>query len=198
MAEPTAEQKRMLASGGYAMPDGSYYIRNGNVDDLNNAIKAVGRGGADHDVIRKHIMKRARAKDINRPDLIPDTWNSDGSLKHWDLDSYIKHFGVKGMKWGVRRGGSRGAPSMDAARASDLAKRVKAGGGTHVLSNAELQHLVTRRNLERQHASLAPGSDVDRGRAFIKNRVSDVKLTLDAIDTGKRVYDQLEPVLKKK
>ena len=65
-----------MAKSGEAMPDGSYPIR--DEEDLHNAIHAVGRGGADHDAIRAHIIKRAKA--LGHSDAIPENWNSDGSL----------------------------------------------------------------------------------------------------------------------
>jgi len=71
----TDDRKRM-ASEGSAMPDGSYPIA--DEEDLDNAIHAVGRGGADHDAIRLHIIKRAKALGLS--ERIPDDWNSDGSL----------------------------------------------------------------------------------------------------------------------
>jgi hypothetical protein len=71
-----ADRDRM-ASSGEAMPDGSYPIADGQ--DLDNAIHAVGRGGADHDAIRKHVIKRAAA--LGQSSKIPGNWNSDGSLK---------------------------------------------------------------------------------------------------------------------
>jgi ribosomal protein S16 len=100
--EPTADQKKALAAAGYAMPDGSYYIRKGNKDDLHNAILAVGRGGANHDAIRRHIIKRANAADMKCGYMLPPDWNPDGSLKHSDVDEFLEHFGVKGMHWGHR------------------------------------------------------------------------------------------------
>ena len=66
-----------MAKSGEAMPDGSYPIA--DAEDLDNAIHAVGRGGADHDAIRAHIIKRAAALGLSS--RIPDNWNSDGSLK---------------------------------------------------------------------------------------------------------------------
>ena len=59
-------------------PDGTYSYPIADAEDLGNAIKAVGRGNADHDDIRKYII--GRAKDLGESDQIPDTWNSDGSL----------------------------------------------------------------------------------------------------------------------
>ncbi len=70
-----ADRDRMSKSG-EAMPDGSYPIA--DEEDLNNAIHAVGRGNADHDDIRKHVIKRAKA--LGHPEAIPDNWGADGSL----------------------------------------------------------------------------------------------------------------------
>lgn len=77
MAEPTAHQRREWAASGIAMPDGSYYIR--NADDLDNAINAVGRGGASHDAIRRHIIKRAAALGLSA--RIPANWTASGARR---------------------------------------------------------------------------------------------------------------------
>ncbi|MGH3438125.1 MAG: HK97 family phage prohead protease [Sciscionella sp.] len=72
--------RKVAIERGWSMPDGSYPIRplaNHGRDDLQKAIHAVGRGGASHDAIRKHIM--ARAKALGLSDLIPSNWNSNGS-----------------------------------------------------------------------------------------------------------------------
>ena len=66
-----------MAKSGQAMPDGSYPIA--DEEDLDNAIHAVGRGGADHDAIRAHIIKRAKALGLSSK--IPDNWGADGSLQ---------------------------------------------------------------------------------------------------------------------
>lgn len=76
-----ADQMKAMAAKGHAMKnadgDPSYPIA--NVADLKKAIKAVGRGKADHSAIRKHILKRAKA--LNSMDLIPANWNPDGTVK---------------------------------------------------------------------------------------------------------------------
>lgn len=72
-----ADDIAKLKAKGQAMPDGSYPIA--DKEDLQNAIHAVGRGGADHDAIRRHIMKQA--KKLKLTSLIPDNWNADGSLR---------------------------------------------------------------------------------------------------------------------
>ncbi|MFF3151811.1 hypothetical protein [Streptomyces sp. NPDC057910] len=77
----TAGQKQDALAKGQAMKnaDGepAYPIK--SKADLRKAIRAVGRGGADHDDIRAHIIQRAKA--LGLTSMIPDTWNKDGSMK---------------------------------------------------------------------------------------------------------------------
>jgi hypothetical protein len=75
----TGGRKKAAASGA-AMPDGSYPIK--TKADLRKAIRAVGRGGAEHDKIRKHIITRAKALGLEA--MVPKNWNADGSLQTAD------------------------------------------------------------------------------------------------------------------
>lgn len=87
MAEFTEDQRKKLAENEQAMPDGSYPIR--NRQDLKNAIQAYGRS-KDKQKTKAWIKKRAR--ELKAEDLLPDEWTEE-----------IWHYGVKGMKWGIRR-----------------------------------------------------------------------------------------------
>jgi len=81
-AQYSAKQLKALGKAGKAFknPDGSFSYPIADVQDLKNAIRAVGRGNASHNKIRLFIIKRAG--ELGRSDLIPSTWNkSDGSLK---------------------------------------------------------------------------------------------------------------------
>lgn len=199
MADPTAAQRKMFAKMGIAMPDGSYYIR--NASDLSNAIDSVGRGeGPDKSgaEIRLHIM--ARAKKLGLYDNIPKNWKSDGSLAQSTFEAgeaFIAHFGVKGMKWGVRRPGTGEASthvSADHQRAEAVSHLIKSHG-VKAASNNDLQDLVTRLNLESQHARLtATPSRIEAGHGFVrktlgltKTGIDVAKTGLDAVETGKRV-----------
>lgn len=75
------DMKDLLAKGKAmknASGDPSYPVA--DREDIEKAVQAVGRGSADHDSIRLHIIQGAHA--LNAMDLIPDNWDlSDGSLK---------------------------------------------------------------------------------------------------------------------
>jgi HK97 family phage prohead protease len=81
MSKYNADQLKAMGAKGQAFknPDGSYSYPCADAEDLANAIHAVGRGGASHDAIRKYIMARAKALGLTAK--IPDTWNSDGSMR---------------------------------------------------------------------------------------------------------------------
>jgi hypothetical protein len=76
-AKYNADDLKRMAGNGQAMKDESYPI--GDAEDLDKAIHAVGRGGAGHNAIRRHVI--ARAKALGKSSMIPDNWAADGSLK---------------------------------------------------------------------------------------------------------------------
>lgn len=95
--------------------------------------------------------------------------------RRFDLGAYLTHHGVKGQKWGVitrRRGGSQ--PSSDDAKAAADAKAKIKVGGTKVLSNKDLQSLVTRMNLEQQYSRLS-SADKSRARKIVESLLTDKK-----------------------
>lgn len=116
------------------------------------------------------------------------------------LDEILEHHGIKGMHWGVRR--SRGSDGLvggsskktsshplsdDAKRAQETHARIKSAGGTHVVSNQDLQHLVNRMNLEQQFSRLSLQNGSRAGSKFAKEILTNVgkqqitKLASDAV-----------------
>jgi hypothetical protein len=78
LAKFTEEERKELAEGGMALPDGSYPIR--NESDLKNAIRAYGRSNPkDRAKVRAHIRKRAKA--LGKVMLVPEEWKSAGSME---------------------------------------------------------------------------------------------------------------------
>jgi len=62
----------------------------------------------------------------------------------------LEHYGIKGMKWGVRKKRSRSAESAEAARIKK--KKV------FEMSNEELKKVNARLDLEKKYASLNPSA----------------------------------------
>lgn len=92
-----------------------------------------------------------------------------------NVDDILEHFGVKGMKWGVRKAAHREATSSDDAKSAGAAQaKIKSAGGTHALSNQELKILVERMNLERQLKSLQPPTKSAAASKFVAEIVLNV------------------------
>lgn len=78
--------------------------------------------------------------------------------------SELYHYGVPGMKWGVRKAKRtvpKGSPDHERAR------KLNAKGAKH-LSNAELKELTQRMQLESQYRNLNP-SKVKKGMKVVKS-----------------------------
>lgn len=65
----SAGARQYAAHRGWAMPDGSYPIRNRG--ELEDAIQAFGRA-KNQAAVKRHIIKRARA--LKLTNLLPDSW----------------------------------------------------------------------------------------------------------------------------
>lgn len=101
-----------------------------------------------------------------------------------EFDDFLAHYGVKGMRWGVRKdrratGTAGSAGTKKAKKATGHAvvqvkkttslkpvdenyKRARDRSTTKYLSNEELQARVTRLNLEAQYAKLRPKTTTER------------------------------------
>jgi len=127
----------------------------------------------------------------------------------------IQHFGVKGMRWGVRksepsgpsavevgtpagrrvqtRGGERHTASDDAVRAAVSARKARKST-VDSLSNKELQDLVQRLNLEQQLERLRPKRPSEQVLKFL----SETLLGIGKDQASKYARDNIGELLKKK
>ncbi len=90
--------------------------------------------------------------------FIVRVWLPEAYLEQSDMSvaEFLEHYGVKGMKWGVRRSRkqlAKEAASRDAEVSEKIRSRAKTSG-TNALSNQELQTAVNRMNLESQYSRL--------------------------------------------
>lgn len=86
----------------------------------------------------------------------------------FDLDAYLEHYGVKGMKWGVRRSQKQ----LARARASQRTSYKK---GPKELSTDELKRRVARMETEKRYIDLNPTTaNAAIGSQFTKKFVDSV------------------------
>lgn len=102
-----------------------------------------------------------------------------------DVENTLKHFGILGMRWGVRRGG--GATAVARARAgkgdddSDDYKNTHTLKGRNIrnLSTKDLQEITKRLQLEKQLRELKT-NEYKRGLDYIKS-VTDAGKTISEL-----------------
>jgi hypothetical protein len=84
------------------------------------------------------------------------------------MSDYISHYGIKGMKWGVRKDRTKRREKKRANYAEDYVqtRKLKSKGYKN-LSNRELKDLTRRLNLEKQYRELIV-SDYSKGMEFVK------------------------------
>ena len=120
------------------------------------------------------------------------------------MENELYHFGIKGMRWGVRR-----YQNPDGSLTNAGKKRLKKGQTSNEetdssnksstkssptktvkeMSDDELRQAITRIQLEQQYKSLSP-KNVSKGKKFVDTVTNDV-LKPAAIDIGKQVAKSL-------
>ena len=126
----------------------------------------------------------------------------------------LEHYGIKGMRWGVRRSdaqlerarGKSAESSDDAKKVSSVARKLsESGGDTSVLTNQDLKVYNERLNLEQNFKNLQARQNQkskSKGREFAENIVLDVaKETIKGLAKSyiqKMVSDYLGESLKSK
>ena len=119
--------------------------------------------------------------------LKEDTFlDEEMSMGDRTVEGILAHFGVKGMRWGVRRSRSQLEGGSDDHKNAVSARAKAKKGGTKSLSNKELQDLITRMNLEKQYTTVVPTS---RGKRLLSGGV---KFTADVlVGVGKQQATKL-------
>ena len=111
-------------------------------------------------------------------------------------DNYLMHYGVKGMRWGVRRGRNASSASPRKPRPKkeltpDQKKRAQRNQdlkNRRTLSDKELKHKIERMKMEKQLKELT-NEDIHPGRTMVKDiMVSSGKKALSSAAAGAMVY----------
>lgn len=120
------------------------------------------------------------------------------------MENELYHFGIKGMRWGVRR-----YQNPDGSLTNAGKKRLKKGQTSNKktdssnksstkssstktvkdMSDDELRQAINRLQLEQQYKNLSP-KNVSKGKKFVDTVTNDV-LKPAAIDMGKQVAKSL-------
>lgn len=103
----------------------------------------------------------------------------------------LYHYGVLGMKWGVRRGRKSRPMSDDAREASNIKKKK-----VSEMSNAELKKLNERMNLERNYSQLNP-SAVKRGAKAVATAAVATTTVLTLVNNSEKLIKLGKKVLGK-
>lgn len=153
----SGKQREKDAERGYALPDGSYPIR--DAKDLKNAVKAYGRAKEeDRAKVKRHIRKRAKA--LNRMDIVPSDWREASLVEIGEeLNETTKLFGEFGEVI-VAAGGHRGHRGGNAAA---LKRYWTVGRGAAKI------RWGTKGDLTRAHRHLAKYVGPERAWGLVQN-----------------------------
>jgi 2'-5' RNA ligase len=131
------------------------------------------------DLWKKDVVTHSNKEDVVTVTITPIRdvnnlvigFSEENSMSQSNVDDVLEHFGIRGMKWGVRRKNPSSAPaspaSSDAARSHDIQKSIKRHG-LRAVSNEELKLLNERVQLEQRYSQLFPKkkSIVKMGKDF--------------------------------
>jgi hypothetical protein len=136
-------------------PSGKFvatYVNGPNGQEIVIKDAGVKHAAVDEMVELRFELEVSGGKIVGLKQVPVDFKQSD---EDYPAEDVLIHYGIKGMRWGVRRRHSDSDPgSADAEKAKQHAATVKTHG-TKALSNKELQELVTRMNLEQQFNTLS-------------------------------------------
>lgn len=104
-------------------------------------------------------------------------------------DDFLAHYGVKGMRWGVRKDRrSSGRPRRSRREEAARRDRRSAAKRRRTISEAELRQRIDRLKLEKQLKDLT-NADLNPGRAFAGSVLSQSgRRIATAVATGAGMY----------
>lgn len=149
------------------MADKTKSIKSSSDKELDELLVRLRKENEAQDLIRNIKIK---ALPTNQNGGCPDYSLYEGVSTEAPIED-LYHFGIPGMKWGVRRSeaslhSGRKSNKKDVSDDYKTSRTLKAKGAKH-LSNKELKDLTTRMQLERNLRDLK-SSDYQKGLDFVK------------------------------
>lgn len=200
-AKNPADRKRLMDEA-FANDDyvNSVYLTTGNAFVV--ALLTGGLGNLATPALRE-VARNKQTKAKER--LLKNEYALD-EAKHTeeDVDDFLEHYGVKGMRWGRRnaaqnsdplevtyqaqpgrrvktQGGQNQPASEDAIRVAKLKQQAKASS-TDSLSNDQMREVLNRMNMEQQYANLSSQEAIRNqspAKKFIKALLGDAESLAD-------------------
>lgn len=97
-------------------------------------------------------------------------------MMYSQTDDYLEHYGIKGMKWGVRRTEEqlervRGRPQKLSSNDKVITKRKAERANRRTMSDADLKKRIERLKLEKEFKDLTD-QDISPGKKYVSDVLS--------------------------
>ena len=118
-------------------------------------------------------------------------------------NSELYHYGVLGMKWGVRKSrgggvskiGRRGRTTKERPPAHEDYKKAHSKKSVREMSDAELRSRINRLDMERRYQELNP-STKNRGRKYVNSIIKTGTTIATATGTALTIYSNADKIRK--
>lgn len=113
-------------------------------------------------------------------------------------ENELYHYGIKGMKWGIRRteaqlARARGKKTPDDENVSEDYKKAHDRKNVKTMSDAELRSRLNRLQMEQQYSRLS-GTDVSRGKKYAQNAFKAATTVAAVTTTGITIYNNADKI----
>ena len=118
------------------------------------------------------------------------------------MENELYHFGIKGMKWGVRRYQNKdgsltaaGKKRQASANKHEDYTKVHSKANISSMSDAELRQRVNRLQMEQQYSKLS-SSDVSKGKSYVNKAIKFGTTVATVTSTGLTIYNNFDRINK--
>lgn len=159
-------------------------IKDSTDDELQRLLSRLRSEVRAQELVRS--LKRNSMSDAER-------YNNDLEVSTEVPVENLYHYGVLGMKWGVRKGSKSSARSANESKDYKTSRKLK-GKKISEMSNDELRTLNSRMQLERQYKDLNPSS-TSKGRKIVSQILGTVGKEVATNIIRKQLTKQMERVM---